>query len=145
MGTLLHDENEILLFTDTDIKPFSYDIEAEVSSEYDDFRPRALYKMKLTVDPSSKAPTISEVIDVDNHHYNCRHYHGHLHAKYSRAYETSSGQKERAKIEFSCWWDRTCGQTGWTNKIVYAGSEKNGTAQLDYDRTVRVNIKFKIV
>jgi hypothetical protein len=144
METLLYDENETLVFTDLDTK-FTYEIEALVSSDYDGYRPIQTHHFKLTVDPSSTGPKIEVYTDIDNEHGNCRHFHGYLHSVYSRAYQTGSGEKVPAKLSFIAWWDRTCGSTGFSNMDTFSGEVKEGTSQLNYNDTVRVDVKFKVV
>ena len=79
-NNLIPNEIEILRFTDTELAPFTYDIEARVSSVYDDYVPLKIYHFKLEIDPQADKLKFEKLINVDNQHSNCKHYRGIQHA-----------------------------------------------------------------
>lgn len=138
-------QNEIktLRFTDTQLAPFTYDIEARVSSVYDDHVPVKIYHFKLEVDPRSDKPKFEKLINVDNQHTNCKHYRGIQHAVYTRGYETVNGLVA-PKLEFFTYWNQACGAEGFSNRVTFSGDTKRSACQLDRDDTVRVRITFNV-
>lgn len=125
------------------LKPFTFKVDLSVASDYDDYRPIAWYTMTLKVDPNEKISVIEPVIDIDNYHSNCRHFHGHQHVRYTDGGQGKDGSIIKPKIEFVTWWDRTCGSTGWSNSLTYTEDLKND-GQLDYNNTVRVKFTFEV-
>jgi hypothetical protein len=125
------------------IYPFTFNISLDVASDYDDYRPVAEYKMTLKVDPNERISVIDNAIDIDNMHSNCRHFHGHQHAKYTDGAQGKDGAIIKPKIEFRTWWDRTCGSTGWSNPATFTEDLTN-SCQLDYNDTVRVRLKYTV-
>jgi len=125
------------------LHPFKFTINASVASDYDSYRPITFYKITLKVDPNEKISVIDFVTDVDNDHSNCRHFHGHLHAKYTDGGQGKDGTAIKPTISFSNWRDRTCGGTGWSNTVTFSGDLK-GSCELNYIDTVRTNIEFEV-
>jgi len=126
------------------IIPFRFIISLDVASDYDGYHPVAFYDMLLKVDPNENISTVEQVIDVDNHHSNCRHFHGHQHALYTDGSQGRDGTVVKPRIDFFTWWDRTCGSTGFSNRVSFTDDVENH-CQLDYNSTVRVRLKYRIV
>jgi hypothetical protein len=137
-------EIKILRFTDTELAPYTYDIEARVSSAYDDYVPLKIYHFKLEVDPKSDKPKFEKLINIDNQHSNCKHYRGIQHAVYTRGYETVNGLIIAPKLEFFTYWNRACGSEGFSNRVTFSGETQRSACQLDRDNTVRVRITFSV-
>jgi hypothetical protein len=125
------------------LHPFKFSIAAAVASSYDGYSPAMYYALTVKVDPNAKIAVVETVIDVDNDHSNCRHFHGHLHAKYTDGGQGKDGAVIKPTLTFSNWWDRTCGKTGWSN-VVSFNSGTDEKCILDYNDTVRTNIHFTL-
>lgn len=126
------------------LHPFTFKIEAKVSSDYDNYHPVQMHSRTIRVFPYDKFSVIEDVFDVDNHHSNCRHFHGHQHCKYTDGAQGKDGSIIRPTLTFNTWWDRTCGSTGWSNTVDFDGG-RSGDCQLNYNNTVRVDIKWSVV
>ncbi len=126
------------------LHPFTFKIEAKVSSDYDNYRPVETHNRNIRINPYDKFSVIEDVFDIDNHHSNCRHFHGHQHDKYTDGAQGKEGSIIRPTLTFNTWWDRTCGSTGWSNTVNF-NSGLSGECQLNYSDTVRVDIKWSVV
>lgn len=124
------------------LHPFKFNIVASIASSYDGYRPLMFYRFYVKVDPNDKIAVVETVIDVDNDHDNCRHFHGHLHAKYTDGGHGKDGTVIKPTLSFSNWWDRTCGGTGWSNTVTFNNGTKE-KCELNYNDTVRTNIEFE--
>ncbi|QEC78228.1 hypothetical protein [Mucilaginibacter ginsenosidivorax] len=125
------------------LHPFKFNIKASVASSYDGYSPAMFYTLTVKVDPNEKIAIVETVIDVDNDHSNCRHFHGHLHAKYTDGGQGKDGTVVKPTLAFSNWWDRTCGSTGWSNTVTFDSGTKE-KCELNYNDTVRTNIEFEL-
>jgi hypothetical protein len=126
------------------LHPFTFKIEAKVSSDYDSYSPVETHNRTIRVFPYEKFSVIEDIVDVDNHHSNCRHFYGHQHCKYTDGAQGQEGTAIRPVLTFNTWWNRVCGGTGWSNTESFKSGLK-GECQLDYNNTVRVNIKWEVV
>jgi len=142
--TFKHNETEILCFTDTHLAPFTYDIEARLSSVYDDHVPAKIYNFKLEVNPASDKPQFEKLINIDNQHNGYKHYRGIQHAVYTRGYETINGNIVTPKLEFFTYWNQAGGTDGFSNRVTFAGETRRSACMLDKDNVVRVRITFSV-
>jgi hypothetical protein len=126
------------------LHPFTFKIEAKVSTSYSDYRVVEMHNRNIRVFPYEKFSVIEDVVDVDNHHSNCRHFYGHQHSKYTDGAQGKEGTAIRPSLSFNTWWNRVCGSAGWSNTETF-NSGLNGKCQLNYNDTVRVDIKWDVV
>jgi hypothetical protein len=137
--------HEPLIFTDKHLAPFTYDIEAKVSSSYDDHVPSKIYNFKLEIDPRSNKAVIEKLIDIDNQHSDGKHYRGVQHVVYTRGLELKDGNRVPTKLEFFTYWIYPNGTDDMSNRVTFSGDTKRSACLLERDHTVRVRITFNVV